>query len=303
MTLEQLEIFVVVAEREHLTNAAHAIGLTPSAVSASIKALESFHDVHLFDRVGRHIELSPTGRAFLPEAKAILARTRSAELVLSELGQLHRGTLEIHASQTIASYWLPSRLMQFRQAFPGIDVRLHVGNTETVAQAVLDGLAEIGFAEGKIDNPALATEIIDQDIMVIVVRPDHPLANATDITASTLATQTQWIAREPGSGTRAALDQALRDKGCDPAKLQRALVLPSNEAVLAAVSSSDCAAAVSLSAAANLVRQGSLRLVDFALPPRAFHSVRHKQRRHGEAVRQLQAICAGTFDPTTPTGL
>ncbi|WDR04571.1 LysR family transcriptional regulator [Devosia rhodophyticola] len=295
MTLEQLEIFVAVAEREHLTNAAHAIGLTPSAVSASIKALETFHDVHLFERVGRRIEITAAGRAFLVEAKTILARVRTAELVLSELSQLHRGTLAVHASQTIASYWLPSRLMQFRTAFPGIDIRLHVGNTETVAQAVLDGLAEIGFAEGDIENAALATEVIAKDIMVIVARPDHPLATARSITASDLLVQTQWIAREPGSGTRAALEQALRDNGCDPAKLQRSLVLPSNEAVLAAVAASNCAAAVSLSAAAHLLDQGELAIIDFALPTRAFHSVRHKERRHGEAVRQLQAICAGTF--------
>ena len=56
MTFEQLSIFVAVAEREHLTQAARAIGLTPSAVSSSIRTLEAFYGVELFHRVGRRID-------------------------------------------------------------------------------------------------------------------------------------------------------------------------------------------------------------------------------------------------------
>ncbi len=78
MTFEQLSIFVAVAERQHLTRGAAAIGLTPSAVSASIKALEGFYNVRLFERVGRGIELTQAGRVFLDEAKATLARARAA---------------------------------------------------------------------------------------------------------------------------------------------------------------------------------------------------------------------------------
>ena len=77
MTLEQLNIFVAVAEREHLTRAATALRLTPSAVSSAIKALENYYGVPLFNRVGRHIELTEAGRLFLAEAKATLARARS----------------------------------------------------------------------------------------------------------------------------------------------------------------------------------------------------------------------------------
>ena len=89
MTFEQLSIFIAVAERQHLTRAAASLGLTPSAVSASIKALESFYNVRLFDRVGRGIELSRDGQFFLKEARETLARVEAAETVLSELGGLH----------------------------------------------------------------------------------------------------------------------------------------------------------------------------------------------------------------------
>lgn len=93
MTFEQLRIFIEVAEREHLTRAAEAIGLTPSAVSSAIKTLEAFYNVELFHRVGRSIELTESGRVFLGEAKATMARVRNAELILAEMGGLTRSTL------------------------------------------------------------------------------------------------------------------------------------------------------------------------------------------------------------------
>src|SRR6478672_11496984 len=104
MTLEQLSIFVAVAERQHLTKAAAAIGLTASAVSASIKSLEAFYDVKLFDRFGRGIQLTREGRRLLPKAKETLAQAKATEAVLSELGGLKTGRLDIQASQTIANY-------------------------------------------------------------------------------------------------------------------------------------------------------------------------------------------------------
>src|SRR5690348_2953378 len=105
MTLEQLRVFVAVAERQHMTRAAESLHLAQSAVSAAIAALEARHGAKLFHRVGRGIELTEAGALFLNEARAVLARAEAAELVLSELGGLQRGTLAIHASKTIASSW------------------------------------------------------------------------------------------------------------------------------------------------------------------------------------------------------
>ncbi|GAC1417178.1 MAG: hypothetical protein NVSMB6_19390 [Burkholderiaceae bacterium] len=104
MTLEQLRVFVAVAEREHLTKAAEALSLTPSAVSSSVRMLEKRYGTPLFDRVGRGIVLSDVGRSFLPEARATLASARATEMALTDLGSGRRGTFTLHASQTIASY-------------------------------------------------------------------------------------------------------------------------------------------------------------------------------------------------------
>ena len=163
MTLEQLRIFVAVAEREHMTRAAEALNVTQSAASAAIAALEARHEIPLFHRVGRGIELTEAGRMFVHEARAVLDRAASAERVLSEFGGLKRGTLRLVASQTIASYWLPVRLARFNRRYPQIAVELSIDNTDGAARRVLEGGAELGFVEGPVDVPELANWKIGAD--------------------------------------------------------------------------------------------------------------------------------------------
>ncbi len=176
MTLDQLRIFVAVAERQHVTRAAEALNLVQSAVSTAIANIEGRHATKLFHRVGRGIELTEAGRMFLVEARAVLARAEAAELVLADLSGLRRGTLALFASQTIASDWLPRHLVAFRRAYPEIAIRLAVGNTTDAADAVRAGQAELGFVEGALDDPTLASTTIAQDKLVLVVAPNHPFA-------------------------------------------------------------------------------------------------------------------------------
>ena len=289
MTFEQLVIFVAVAEREHLTRAAEAIGLTPSAVSSAIKSLEAYYRIALFHRVGRRIELSAEGRAFLVEARATLARVRAAELMLSEMGGLSRGSLAIHASQTVASYWLPPLLMRFHAAYPGIELNLVIGNTTSVAQAVRDGLAEIGFVEGDVEDGALSITALADDALQIVTAPGHPWSDGRPLTQEDLL-QASWVLRETGSGTRQAFEQALVEKGMDPRSLKVVLTFPSNEAVLSATRSGPCAAVVSGMAAQSQLHGGLLVQANYRLPTRRFSLIRHKERRASRACEALIAL-------------
>ncbi|WP_300785393.1 LysR family transcriptional regulator [Enhydrobacter sp.] len=289
MTLEQLRVFVAVAERQHMTRAAESLHLAQSAVSAAVAALEARHGAKLFHRVGRGIELTEAGVLFLNEARAVLARAEAAELVLSELGGLQRGTLAIHASKTIASYWLPRHLVAFRRAHPAIDLRLSVGNTAQVAAAVHEGLAEIGFVEGAIDDPMLIATEVARDQLVVVVGGDHPWSRADRIELAELV-GTEWVLREPGSGTRSEFETALEAAGVSLDQVKVALELPSNEAIRAAVEAGLGATAISASVAAPSLEAGLLHRVKVALPERAFHAVQHSERHRSIAVDRLLEI-------------
>jgi DNA-binding transcriptional LysR family regulator len=289
MTLEQLRVFVAVAERQHMTRAAEALNLAQSAASAAIAALETRHGSRLFHRVGRGIALTEAGALFLVEARAILARVEAAELVLTQLSGLMRGTLAIQSSQTIASYWLPRHLVAFRRAHPGIAIRLQIGNTAQVAAAIHAGTAELGFVEGEVGDPALAQTQVARDQLVIVVGPSHPWATAPCPFAADFAA-TEWVLREPGSGTRSAFEAALKGYGIAAATLPVALELPSNEAVRAAVEAGLGATALSASVAASSLEAGLLHRVAIPLPDRAFTVLCHTERPPGPAAEKLLQI-------------
>ncbi len=210
MTLEQLRVFVALAERQHVTRAAEALNIAQSAVSASIAALEGRHGAKLFNRVGRGIELTEAGALFLAEARSVLARAESAELVLSELGELKRGVLSVYASQTIAGYWLPRHLVAFHRSYPGVGMRLSIGNTSQAAAAARGGEADLGFVEGEVDEPVLISEPVARDQLVIVVGAEHPWGEGKSLSKEDLL-NVDWVLREPGSGTDLVLAMPLRE--------------------------------------------------------------------------------------------
>jgi DNA-binding transcriptional LysR family regulator len=199
MNLDQLRVFVAVAERGHVTRAAEGLGMSQSAASAAIKALEHSCGVRLFNRVGRSIELSHVGRRFLPEAKAILDRADAARLFLDNASQTITGAVSIAASQTIASYWLPRRLASFHEIHPSVRLDVTIGNTTQVAAAVLDGTADMGLVEGRTRSDLLKRIRVDTDRLVMVFAADAAAESASSLVDPL---SFRWIVRERGPARR-----------------------------------------------------------------------------------------------------
>ncbi len=286
MTLEQLRIFVAVAEREHVTRAAADLNLTQSATSAAVSALEARYATKLFDRVGRRIALTDAGRTFLAEAKAVLARAASAELVLADLAGLKVGSLRLAASQTVGNYWLPGIIHAFRSAYPGLAVEMTMGNTETVAAMVRKGEANIGFVEGEVDSHALGVAPVADDDMALVIAPSHPWASAKNGSSLDLRSS-PWVMREHGSGTRSILEAMLAAQGHGLGDVSISLVLPTNESVRVAVESGAGATVMSRLAVSNALKAGRLVAVDYPVPRRKFFMLRHSQHHETAAEREF----------------
>jgi DNA-binding transcriptional LysR family regulator len=282
MTLDQLRIFLAVAEREHMTLAAADLRLTQSAVSGAVQALEARYKVSLFNRIGRRIELSPDGRAFLDHARSVLRAAETAARSLAELRGLKRGLIALHASQTTGAYWLPQRLARFHAAHPDIEIRLSLGNTDQVADAVNSGLAEIGFVEGQIRHTTLVTEEVGADQLEVVVATGHPWPSRLRLGRRQIL-EAAWILRERGSGTRSVFENALRKLGIDPAALNVTLELPSNEAIREAVESGAGATAISRFVVRSALRLKTLRQVRFVPLQRPYVLLRHPERTLSQA--------------------
>lgn len=286
MTLEQLRVFVEVAERLHMTQAAAALNLTQSSASAAVQALETRLNMALFDRIGRRLELTDAGRILFPEAKAVLAKAVGAEQALAELHGLLRGRLRLWASQTIAGYWLPRYLHRFHVAHPGVTIELQIGNSLQVSRAVLNGDADLGFVEGDFDEPILVQIPVGGDQLQLVVGKTHELAAVDAIELGDLA-RARWVLREKGSGTRQVFEGALRRYGIDPAKLDVVMELPSNEAVRSVVEAGGGATALSELVVADRLSAGALVALPFPCAGRRFGALRHGDRHRGRAESAL----------------
>ena len=292
MTLDQLRIFVAVAERGHVTRAAQDLGMTQSAVSAAIAALEERYAATLFDRIGRGITLSETGRRFLPEARAVLDRAAAARSALEDMSGLATGTLAIAASQTIASYWLPRRLSAFHEAHPGVRLDISIGNTHQVEEAVIEGAADVGLVEGPTRHRSLERITVDADRLVLVVGAGEP--EPVRIGPGRLDLRSmRWVIREEGSGTRAILEELARREGLEFEELKIFLVLPGNEAVREAVEAGAGATIISEHVVARDSAGGLRRATPIALPQRYFALVRHRDRHASAAQTALVELLAG----------
>lgn len=281
MTLEQLRIFIAVADTLNMRQASERLHLTQPAVSAAIAALEARHGTRLLDRIGRGLELNAAGRAFLPEARAVLARAEEARRVLDDLAGLVRGEVRIAASQTVATYWLPSRMARFVARHPGIDVGMTVGNTAQAVDAVLNGEADCAFVEGVVDHDLLRGDRIGGDRLGLYAAPKHPLIGRPIRPADLRAAQ--WVLREPGSGTRDHFVTSLAAFGMAMSDLSVRLTLPSNGAVLEAVAAGGMIGAVSDLAAASRLAAGTIVRLECGLPARDFKLVVHRARRLSRA--------------------
>lgn len=288
MTLEQLKVFLEVARLEHVTRAAKVLNMTQSAVSAAVLALEQRHGVALFDRVGRGIMLTEAGRMLVPHAQAVLYRAAEAETFLQDLEGGVTGRLRIQASQTVASYFLPPYLIRFQARHPRVSMRFRHSNTAGVVQALLSGDADLGVVEGVVVEADLDVRPIADDWLRLLVGNAHPWADGRKLTAADLA-QADWVMREPGSGTRAALDVALSSRGIRPDSLSVLLELPSNEACIAAIEAGNGATVLSLRAAAPHIALGLVAEANFGLPMRTFSLLTHRNRHHSHAARAFVA--------------
>jgi DNA-binding transcriptional LysR family regulator len=196
-------------------------------------------------------------------------------------------------AKRFTGYWLPRHLVAFRRSHPGVAIRLSMVNTSQAAAAVRGGEADLGFVEGEVDDPALVSETVARDQLVIVIGAEHSWGEAKGLGKVDLL-DVDWVLREPGSGTRSGFEHALGALSLSLHELRVALELPSNEAVRAAVEAGMGAAVMSASVAAPSIEAGLLRQVNFVLPERCYYALRHAERYRSRAAETLMDIIRGS---------
>jgi len=304
-TLKQLRAFCAVTRHRSFAGAAEELHLTPPAVTMQIKELESVVGLPLFDRGARAATLTMSGEYLLVYARRVLGTLKEAEDAMARLRGAQSGRITIGMVST-AKYFLPRLLARFRAEHRGVEMKLAVGNREQLVRQLHDNevdLAVMGRPPRELDTRA---EPFAVQPHAVVASPEHPLARQRGIPPSALGAE-EFIVREPGSGTRAAMEQFFREHHLAPPQVME---MTSNETIKQAVIANMGLAFLSLHTAGLEIAAGHLVVLDVVGLPllRRWHIVNVRGKPLSPAAEALrdfvlqqgEALIAAQFAGTMP---
>jgi LysR family transcriptional regulator, low CO2-responsive transcriptional regulator len=230
VTLRQLKVFDAAARNQSFSRAAAELHLTQPGVSMQVKELEGHAGLPLFERIGRKMHITEAGRELLRHTHEILRALKDAEDTLDALKGLRGGHLNLGVTST-AKYFSPQLFARFRQQHPTLDFRLAVSNREFVIEQLAGNEVDLAIMGRPPEALATVAEPFAPHPFVIIAAPDHPLAGRRRIAVARLAAET-FLVREPGSGTRSAMQNFIEDQGF---AIRAGMEMTSNETIKQAV--------------------------------------------------------------------
>lgn len=297
LTLRQLHIFVAVADTGSTTAGGLHVALSQSATSGALNELEGLLGARLFDRVGKRLLLNDTGRALLPQARALLDGAQGIEnqFGIGDSADQRPGIathLRVGASTTIGNYLLPALMASHLRASPATGIDVTIGNTRDIATAVARLEVDMGLIEGPCHEPELRARPWLEDELVIVCAPSHSLVrdDGTARIGLKALRQQRWLLREPGSGTREAVEHALLSH---LHQWVHPMQLGSTEAIKQAAAEGLGLTCLSLCAVQDLLTLQRLVLVNSTLPrlTRRFYLIHHRQKQFSGNLDRFVAHC------------
>ncbi len=255
--LRLIRVFLAIAHRKNITQAAADLGVSQPSVSRSVRELERQTRATLLERTPSGVRLTEAGEALLTHARNIMAEARAAEEDLDALAGLTQGTLRVGGSPTIATYLLPPLLQTFHTRYPGVELRLTCAPSRVIARLLAEREIDVALVETPVVDPRLQSAVWAEDHLLVVAAPDHPLCARAPVAPAALVHEL-LVTREPGSGTYDTVMRGLRQVGVVP---RRRLEVDTAEAIIQLVASGLGFAVVSRHAAADALALGRLRVV------------------------------------------
>ncbi len=226
ITIRQLKIFDAVARNLSFTRAADELHLTQPAVSMQIKQLEAAVGIPLFDILGKKVHVTEAGEVLLKHAQKIMAQLSATEKEIDTLRGINGGRLKVAIASTV-NYFAAKLLSQFCQDHPNISVSLDVVNREVLLQRLEDNEPDIVLMGRPPADLDVAAEAFMENPLIVIAAPHHPLAGEKGIPLHALDNEIV-IMREPGSGTRIAIERFFADNAIQPSS---SIEMTSNEAI------------------------------------------------------------------------
>lgn len=266
LTLRQLKVFEAVARLRSFSRAAEALHLSQPAVSMQVRQLEDGVGLPLFEQLGKKIFLTEAGQEMFHYSRSIAAQLDEMEGVLSRMKGLEQGRLKITVVST-ANYFAPQLLASFCQRHAGVSINLDVTNREVLLQQLANNETDMAIMGQPPEGRDLSTDSFMDNPLVVIAPPHHALAGQVRIPVRRLAEES-FLVREPGSGTRGAMERFFREHGIEP---RTGMVMSTNEAIKQAVQAGMGLGIVSLHTVALELETRRLVILDVESFPIARH--------------------------------
>ena len=278
MNISHLRTFLAVLDCGSFSEAAKSLGISQPAVTMQLQVLESELGTILLDRRYRRVDLTEAGCALEPHARRITAEVERARGELVGLSGEVGGVLQIAASTTPGAYVVPRVLGAFIASHPNVSVIVTSSDTAGVVEAVESGSAHVGIAGAIVKGARVTFLPLVDDELVVVCPARSDLAKRGGVPLVDLK-QEDWIAREPGSGTRQVAERALSEASIDPSSLRVVAQLGTGEAIVTAIEGGLGIAMLSRHVAEKSLALGRIAVVDVVGPPvlRPFFTVLPKR--------------------------
>lgn len=287
MTMRNLQVFVKVAECGKMSLAAKQLYISQSAISQAITEIEREYGVVLFDRIGKQLYITSTGRELLEYARQAIAFQESIHTWLSQNSS--RKKLRVGVTMTVGDTIFCTLLDQLKERCPGIHVSSFIGNTERVEEKLLNGELDIGLVEGDISSPYISSSIVIDDHLVLVCGKDHRLFGRDSVSIHELQNE-HLLMREHGSGTRAQFMEKLEQYHIDYTEVMESC---SSEAIKQCVIAGHGISVLSERLVEAEVRSGRLwrsRIREFPMC-RHFSLTVYKSRAITDTMKLFEQIC------------
>ncbi|MCP9274625.1 LysR family transcriptional regulator [Mycolicibacterium arenosum] len=233
MHLDDLRWFVVLADTEHVTDAAAELGVSQPTLSRALARFEERAGVALFDRVNRRMRLNEYGRIVLEHARRGLAEMELAGERIAALRDPDSGRVRLAFLHSLASWYVPERLRRFRQAAPAVAFDLFQGPAHEITERVLTGQSDLAITSPRPEAAELAWRRLHVERLCLAVPRDHPLAAKSRMRLSAAAGE-PFVALEQPFGLRLLMDDLWAEDGLEPEIVFEATEIPTMEGLVAA---------------------------------------------------------------------
>lgn len=216
LELRQIQYFIEVAKREHMTDAADALHVAQSAVSRQIVNLEAELGVNLFIREGRNIRLTHIGQMFLKKMEQAIDVIDQAKREIEENLDPRKGTVRIGFPSSLSAYLLPSVVSAFRQEYPEVKFQLHQGAYHHLIDSVIKGDIDMALL-GPVpkEESRVKSNILFLENLVALLPASHHLAKKKSISLDDLRSDA-FILSPQGYILRDLVVNACKQHGFEP---------------------------------------------------------------------------------------